>query len=240
MIADHKFNAFSSIKSQINFIVSPVYRVVDFPSAVYQYLNNDNNGKQLTKELLILKSKEQGYNALLLENQRLSKMLGASYSIKDNNYTLARITSISQSRLKKHIIIDKGSSHNIQNNNIVISGNGVVGVVVSVNSHYSTIKLITDPLSYIPVRNTRNGERGIAKGVANNSNNLIIKHNNPEIDIKIGDIFTTSGYGGVFSKNFDVGKVVDITQNNNNFLDIILSPTQIIDNTIFVLVETNL
>jgi rod shape-determining protein MreC len=240
MIADHKFNAFDVVKSSIKFTITPIYSIVDFPSSVYQYLNRKDDSKQITKEFLTLKTKEQTYNSLLLENQRLSEMLGTSYDIVDNNFVLARITNIKQSRLKKQIIIDKGSRKNIKNGDIVLSKLGVIGRVINTAINHSTIRLITDPLHYLPAINSRSGERGVISGVASQENFLIIKHTDPKADIKIGDIFITSNKAGVFSKGFEIGKVTDIIQNNNNFVDIILSPSQNINSTIFVLVDTKL
>jgi rod shape-determining protein MreC len=240
MIADHKFNAFDFTKSSVKFIITPIYSIVDFPSSVYQYLNQKDNSKQITKEFLTLKTKEQNYNSLLLENQKLSEILGTSYKIVDNNFVLARITDIKQSRLKKQIIIDKGNNDNIQNGDVVLSKLGVVGRVINTSINHSTIRLITDPLHYLPAIDSRSGERGVVKGIANNSNSLIIKHTDPKADIKIGDIFITSNKAGIFTKGFEIGKVTDIIQNNNNFVDIILSPSQNINSTIFVLVDTKL
>jgi rod shape-determining protein MreC len=237
MIADHKFNTFDIVKSSIKFTITPIYNIVDFPSNVYQHLNRKDDRKQITKEFLTLKTKEQTYNFLLLENQRLSEMFGASYNIADNDFVLARIADIKQSRLKKHIVIDKGSSDNIKNGDTVLSKIGVIGKVINTSINHSTIKLITDPLHYIPAINSRSGERGIINGVASYKNSLIIKHTDPKADIKIGDVFITSNKAGVFSKGFEIGKVTDIIQNNNNFVDIILSPSQNINSTIFVLVD---
>jgi rod shape-determining protein MreC len=237
MILDYRLNAFESLKTGIKFIMTPVYKTLDFPGSVYDYLNTSNNNKQYIKELLILKNKVNNYNSLLLENQRLSQMLEASYTIVDASFVLARITDIKQSRLRKHIVIDKGSDEGVVDGLVVISSNGVVGRVIQSNYGYSVVRLITDPLSYIPVLNTRSGERGVAKGIADTSGNLIIKHIRPDADISIGDIWTTSGKGGVFTKHFQVGKVIDIKQNNNNFIDIILSPMQHINQTVFTLVK---
>lgn len=239
MVLDHKFNAFAYVKNTVNFIITPIYKIIDFPSSVYDYLNQPKTSDAITQELLVLKNKEHNYNLLLLENQRLSEILETSYNIVDNKFSLARITNIKQSRLRKIAIIDKGAGDNIKVGDVVLSNSGIVGRVIEANYSYSTIRLISDPLSYIPIINTRSGVRGVAKGVSDNSNNLVIQNIPANTDIAIGDTWTTSGKAGVFYNGFNVGKVIDIKQNNNNFIDVILEPTQKIEQTIFVLVNIN-
>lgn len=238
MVLDYKFNAFKSIKFSVNFLTTPIYKIIDYPFNIYDYLNTTDNTEQLTKEILVLKSKINNYNSLLLENKKLSDILETSYQITDNNFVLARISNIKQSRLRKHIVINAGSEKNITTGDVVIASNGVVGRIISSNYGHSTVRLMSDPLSYIPVMNVRNGQRGIVQGVADNSNHLIIKYQQQNADIKIGDNWTTSGKGGVFTKNFLVGKVIDIKQTDSNFIDIILTPAQNINKTTFVLIDT--
>lgn len=236
MILDYKFNIFVYIKSGVNTIITPIYKIIDLPSSVYDYINQPKKTQTITQELLELRAKANKYNLLLLENQKLSEILGASYVIADNNFILARITNIKQSRLRKTAVIDKGMSDNIAIGDVVLSSNGVIGRIESTSYYYSTIKLISDPLSYIPVINTRSGERAIAKGVANNSNTLVIQNIALNSDVQIGDVFATSGIVGVFSNGFDVGKVIDIKQ-NHNLIEVVLEPLQDIKKTLFVLVD---
>ena len=63
----------------------------------------------LKGQLIELKARLQTYNNLALENQKISELLDSSYEIPNHDVLLARVKSISQSRLSKKIVIDKGS-----------------------------------------------------------------------------------------------------------------------------------
>ena len=109
ILSDYKFSYLDSVKQAIAKLVSPIYLVVNLPSQLYIWINEQgttkqallNQNKQLNSELTQLKASLQTHNALLLENQKLTKLLGASYTIGNQKFTLARVGSISQSRLKK-------------------------------------------------------------------------------------------------------------------------------------------
>ena len=55
----------------------------------------------LEGKLIELKARLQIYNNLVLENQKLTQLLYATYTIPEHQITLAHVKSISQSRLKK-------------------------------------------------------------------------------------------------------------------------------------------
>jgi rod shape-determining protein MreC len=112
LFADYKFSYLDSLKKSIAVLVSPVYLVVNLPSQLYTWINEQgttkqtllNQNKQFKAELIRLKVNLQNHNALLLENQKLSQLLNARYKLDKEAYTLARVSSLSQSRLKKQII----------------------------------------------------------------------------------------------------------------------------------------
>ena len=85
----------------------------------------------------------------------------------------------------------------------------------------------TDPTQHMPVKNSRNGIRGITKGVASNANGMIIEFVPLDSDVKVGDIFLTSGIGNLYPSGYLVGRVTSIDDTiNASFLSISLQPTQ--------------
>lgn len=240
MVADHKFNLFDDLRFGINFLATPIYSIINIPISITKLVTTSHTkSKNLEnqKQLLSLKTIAQNYNSLLLENKKLTNILNASYKIQNIYPELARITKIKQSRLKKNIIIDKGVSSGLRSGDTVLASDGIVGRIINVNNHFSVVRLITDPLSNIPAMSLRNGERGIIHGMANNSKNLIINYVDTTSDVRLGDIFITSGLGGVFNNSYPVGLVSEIIQDSQNFIKIILTPIQKINQTTFVLVN---
>ena len=245
ILSDYKFSYLDSVKQAIAKLVSPIYLVVNLPSQLYIWINEQgttkqallNQNKQLNSELTQLKASLQTHNALLLENQKLTKLLGASYTIGNQKFTLARVGSISQSRLKKQIAINKGSGDGLKVGQIVLGAKGVIGQITQVTPLYSTVLMITDPTQYIPIKNQRNGTRGVSKGVASHQNKLVVNFIESEFDVKLDDVFLSSAVGSKFPAGYPVGTVTHIEKHANDpFLHIELAPIQTTEQLEFVLI----
>ena len=167
----------------------------------------------------------------------MSNLLESSYLLPDHNVKLARIKSISQSRLSKKIIINKGLNDGVTLSDLIIGSDGVVGQVTEVTPMYSAVRLLSDPTQHMPVKNSRNGIRGITKGLASNDRGMILKYIPLESDIKLGDIFMTSGIGNSYPPGYSVGRVKSIDENLDPFfMTVYLEPTQNLNRLELVLI----
>jgi len=238
IVLDARFSYLDSFKRFTLTLLSPVYFVVDLPSHVVDWVNDQGSDKaQLVSEkeylegkLVELKARLQTYSNLVLENQKLTQLLDATYTIPDHQIILGNVKSISQSRLKKQVIINKGIKDGIRNRQLVIGSDGVVGQVIQVTPLYSTVLLLTDPTQHMPVKNVRNGIRGITKGLATSERGMIVEFITLDSDVKLGDIFVTSGIGTSYPSGYLVGEVSKIDKPTNEaFLTIVLKPIQNMD-----------
>jgi len=245
IVLDVRFSYLDSIKRNMTTLLSPIYFFVDLPTQMMNWISDKgsnidqiiNENEQLTNELFELKAKLQIYNNLVLENQKISNLIDASYALPENAFKLAHIKSIAQSRLKKQLVINKGRNDFVIKSQAVLGANGVVGQIIQSTPFYATVQLITDPTQYIPVKNVRNGARGITKGIASNEGNMRVKFMPLETDVKLGDIFVTSGIGGSYPEGYPVGEVTEVkTLNNEAFLFIKLKPLEDINALEIVLV----
>lgn len=246
ILSDYKFSYLDSLKQSIAKLISPIYLVVNLPSQLYVWINEQgtekqallDQNKQLRHELSLLKVDLQNHNALLLENQKLSQLLDSSYRLNKSEFTSARVNSISQSRLKKQIIINKGLDDGLKVGQIALGVDGVLGQLTQTTPLYSTIAMITDPTQYIPVKNARNGIRGISKGVAVQQNKLVVQFIESGLDITLGDIFLSSAVGSKFPDGYPVGQVTHVeTHKDDPFLHIELTPIQTTEQLEFVLIS---
>jgi rod shape-determining protein MreC len=246
IFSDYKFSFLDSLKKSIATLISPVYLVVNLPSQLYIWINEQgttkqillNQNKQFRAELVRLKVDLQDYNALLLENQKLSQLLKSRYKLDKEAFILARISSISQSRLKKQIAINKGSGDGIKIGQVVLGADGILGQVSQVTPLYSSVLLTTDPTQHIPVKNERNGIRGISKGITSHQGKLMVRFIQHGLDIKVGDVFLSSAIGSKFPAGYPVGRVTHVEKKANSpFLAIELTPSQTIDQLEFVLIN---
>ena len=168
IVLDTRFSYLDNLKRNSNTLLSPIYFLVDLPSQISHWVSDKGSdteqliseNEQLTNELFELKAKLQIYNNLVLENQKISQLVDASYTLPSNTVRLARIKSVSQSRLKRQLVINKGSNDKVMLSQIVLGASGVVGQVIQSSPFYATVQLATDPTQRIPVKNVRNGARG--------------------------------------------------------------------------------
>ena len=248
ILSDYKFSYLDNLKQSIAKLISPIYLVVNLPSQLYIWIDEQgttkqtllNQNKQLNGELTRLKANLQTHNALLLENQKLKQLLGASYQISSQKFILGRVSSVSQSRLKKQIIINKGSNDNLAVGQVVLGSKGVIGQITQTTPLYSTVLMITDPTQYVPIKNQRNGIRGISKGVASNQGRLVVNFIESDFDVVLGDLFLTSAIGSKFPAGYPMGKVIHIEQHTDDpFLHIELAPIQTTEQLEFVLIGEN-
>ena len=88
---------------------------------------------------------------------------------------------------------------------------GLVGRVLEAGTHTSRIMLVTDPESVVPVKRARDGVAAFAQGHGDGTLQLRLINLglNP---LKLGDVFVTSGSGGLYRPNTAVGVVTKLTR----------------------------
>lgn len=246
ILSDTKFSYLDNIKLFVANFISPIYLLVSLPTKVYDWIDEQgttkqtllNKNKQLSYELARANAHLQTRRALLLENQKLTQLLGATYAVDNQDFVLANVSNISQSRLKRQIIINKGSYSGLKLGQVALGAKGVIGQITQVGALYSTIQMITDPTQYVPVKNARNGIRGISKGIALHQDGLVVNFVESDADVKVGDVFLSSNIGGKFPADYPVGKVTHVEKDAENvFLHIELDPIQQMQDLEFILIK---
>ena len=168
-------------------------------------------------------------------------MLESSYALQKNSFTVARIESVARSRLKKQIVINKGSNDNLKVGQVALGSNGVLGQITQITPINASILIASDPTQFVPIKNARNGIQGMSQGVAENKHQLLVKFIEPDSDIKINDVFVSSALGSKFPNGYPVGRVTHAEQRKNeSFMYITLEPIQQIHNLEFVVILNNL
>ncbi|MDG2395575.1 rod shape-determining protein MreC [Candidatus Thioglobus sp.] len=245
ILFDYKFSYLDNLRQSVATLISPVYVVVSLPTKLYTWIDEQGTSKDqllsdnqnLTTELLKLKVKLQQIDGLTLENKKLRALLDSSYTLPQTNFTIARIEQVTRSRLKKQITINKGSNDLLKVGQVTLGASGIVGQITETTPNNATILMISDPTQHVPVKNSRNGIQGISQGVAENQYHMQVKFIEPDLDIKMGDIFLSSSLGGKFPDGYPVGKVTHVEQHKNeSFLHIILEPIQQTQNLELVII----
>ena len=164
------------------------------------------------------------------DNKQLAALLSSSTNIT-GRVIVAQLLAVSLDPSLHQIIIDKGSRDQVYAGQPVFDAYGVMGQVVDISRDVSRVLLLTDLRSAIPVENYRTGFRAIVQGTSDNYSLQVVDVSNMS-DVRKGDLYVTSGYGGHFPHGYPVGVVSHVKkENDKEFLDITLVPSAHLDQT---------
>ena len=108
-----------------------------------------------------------------------------------------------------YLIISKGHT-DIAEDNIVITLDGLVGIVSSVYKKSSKVLPITNSLMAIPVK-SNSGIQLIIRGTDKNELiSIAVQHKELISKLTVGEILYTSGEGGFYKKDIPVAKVTSV------------------------------
>jgi len=149
-------------------------------------------------------------NALLREE--LSKknlgMMGYD-TLKGNAHVIpARVINNEFRKPENYLTLDKGSLSQIEPGMAVISREGVVGIIKSVSSHFSTVTSILN--RKLMTSSQLNKTNTLCTVQWNLESPLVadVKYIPRHINIGIGDTVSTSGYNAVFPAEIMLGTIV--------------------------------
>lgn len=167
------------------------------------------------------------------ENAHLREQLVDYYDVKEENDRLWKYYDIKKQNPSYNICpgtvikrdtnddfysftLDIGSAKSVKLNDPVITENGLIGWVCSVDVSTCKVKTVLSPDTKAAAVDKQSGDNGIISGNAalcdkNQTQLTKIAENNK---IKEGDIIVTSGTGGVYPKNLIVGKVKELRFNS--------------------------
>lgn len=141
-----------------------------------------------------------------LENVRLRALL----ALRDQNpqvVTTARIVSTSASSTRRYGLLNAGTWQGVAEGQPVRGPEGLIGRVLYAGPNTARVLLVTDAESVVPVRRSRDGRPALAAG---RGDGLIDIRTIDTADGKFrpGDIFVTSGTGGMFVPGVPVARVL--------------------------------
>jgi rod shape-determining protein MreC len=236
MTLDHRYDQLEKLRTTLSTALSPIQYIVHLPLAGVNWASETLSSytalleekQQLEKEWRELKVQLLKYSALEMENMRLRELLDSSLKI-DERVLIAEVLQVELDPLKRQILINKGSAHDIAIGQTVIDAYGVVGQVVHVTPYTSTVILITNPDHAIPVQVSRNGIRSIAVG-SREENRLELPYLATNADVETGDVLITSGLGGRFPYGYPVAEVYRVDKSDRaSFSSVYARPTARLD-----------
>ena len=108
---------------------------------------------------------------------------------------------------------------------------GLIGQIIESSYLSSKVLLISDLNSNIPAQITRTGEKIIIKG-KDKSNELDVPFAPINMDLKLGDVISTSGMANRFKANIPIGKISSINNDKEKkFAEVTVSSYENIGNS---------
>jgi len=140
----------------------------------------------------------------IIANERLKKLLELKSSMTVASVA-ANVIGEESAPWFRTIVVDRGGVDGLEEGMPVVATSGLVGRIVKVSPNSARVLLLTDHASSIAAMIQRSRARGVVKGKGGGICSL--EFSIREEDVKVGDVVTTSGIGGVFPKGIAIGEV---------------------------------
>ena len=174
-------------------------------------LATDNRALQLKVQQLA--GANERLKAKAVENQELRRMLGMQQALAllAHPGVVADVVGYAPETPRDEITIDRGSRDGVRTDAVVVSGEGLVGHVISVGRHDARVLLITDPSSAVPAYLSRTATWGIVTGTWLHAK---MKYINQDTRVLDGDPVVT-GRGEVYPGGIPIGHVLEVDRKDN-------------------------
>jgi rod shape-determining protein MreC len=189
---------------------SVVRSVTGVGGTISDYFRAGSKNAELSRKLKAAETQIHEAQAIRLENERLKRLLSIRRGMADHVATARIVTSTFDSS-RRIATISAGSNDGVAVGQPVRAAEGLIGRVVEAGWTASRVLMLTDGASNVPVRLIRDGTPAIAAGRGDGTveiRPLEIGTNT----FKRGDIFATSGTGGIFPPNIPVAVVLRATK----------------------------
>ena len=160
------------------------------------FLTTGSRNAQLREEVELARIRLAEASALKQENMRLKAMLKLTEG-ESRPVATARLIGATSSSTRRFAFLSAGRNDGVAPGMPVRSARGLVGRVLEVGDNSARVLLLTDSESMVPVRRAKDNVVAFAEGRADGSLRLRLVNLgiNP---IREGDIFVTSGSGGLY------------------------------------------
>ncbi len=196
-----------------------------------QLLKQNEN---LQQTLMLEEFKVKEISELEHANQILKKLLALKQTAS-SSLVMTRVMDVQGYPYLERLFIDHDPA--IELGSAVFTLEGVVGQVIASHDAIDTVLPLVSSQSDIPVETADHSLRAIAQGDGHNG--LVIQQITKSSTLKLGDVFVTSGLGGVYPAGYSVGTVVDIEPSDDQvFLTLRLKPSANLANVDYVAVLT--
>lgn len=177
---------------------------------VGSYIDAAGQVRRLEAEARANQTKLIEARALAFENARLKRLLGITEK-GVQPVAVARLVGSTGSSIRRYAILNAGYLNGVRSGMPVRGPGGLVGRIASAGAVSARVSLITDGGTLVPVRRVPDGTPALATGTGDGF--VDIRALGAEnTTFKRGDVFVTSGAGGVYPPNVPVAIISRVTR----------------------------
>jgi rod shape-determining protein MreC len=213
-----KPDAFADVRERAADVAAPIGRAgaavrvggQDFFSAIGGYFRAGSQNVRLAHEIEIARVRLAEAQALKQENDRLRDLLGLTHG-EIKPVAAARLIGSTSASTRRFAYVSAGSEDGVKPGMPVRSPRGLIGRVLETGGHSARVLLLSDSESMVPVRRASDNVVAFAEGQGNGTVRLRLVNLgiNP---LKKGDVFVTSGAGGLYRPGIAVAVAAEITR----------------------------
>ena len=202
--------------------------IFDWFSSYTQYLNLRKVNIRLAEENALLRTQLQDY--LVKSNYGNSLLKDSLYlpgigidSLKRANYffTTARVINNSVNQQHNFITINKGRSHGVKPDMGVIANGQVVGLVINVSEHYSTVISLLNSRWKLSGKIKSNNYFGSLSWNGRDYRKVSLNEIPYHVPVQKGDTIVTTGFSSSFPEGLVLGTISDFSiGSGSNFYQI--------------------
>lgn len=180
--------------------------VAAIPQGIGDYFGVVGRNRTLRAEIAANKRVTEQAKALVYENARLKALLRLRQGATDT-VVAAHLVSSSAGSTRRFAVLNAGSNQGVREGQPVRGPEGLIGRVVELGFNTARVLLISDPESIVPVRRLSDGLPAIAAGRGDGLIE-IRSVNLANAPFAAGDVFVTSGTGGIYAPGIPVARVI--------------------------------
>jgi rod shape-determining protein MreC len=222
----------SPLESVASEALKPARDLVDWFDETFEARGEND---QLREDLAAARAELAQAQDAVGQNEELQKMLDLNDKIElagfDPAYkpVAARIITRSPSVINATLGVNAGSGDGVEEDDPVISGDGLVGRVAEVTASTAQVQLITDPRNAVSARVLPDGPQGIVQPVAGDPDDLRLDFITNEQQVEEGQMLVTAGWSNdeissAYPYGIPIGEITETTLGEQDFQRVTVQP----------------
>ncbi|QQV75942.1 rod shape-determining protein MreC [Sphingomonas aliaeris] len=186
--------------------------IAAIPEGISEHFATVDKNAELRRELNDVQALLLRARTLARDNRRLTALLQIRERVAVP-IVAARLVNSSASSTRRTATLNAGTWQGVKVGQPVRGPDGLIGRILEAGPNTSRVLLITDAESRVPVRRTRDGLVALADGRGDgllqiNAGTL------SNVSLAPGDVFVTSGNGGIYAPGIPVARVIERGQDS--------------------------